>query len=84
MGSVLKIHFFIELSLKMIQFKTKSQIFIKKIFSPEYPFTKKEENDSKFQNKTQMWLQSPPEAPVWVIDPLKWTEICPTNALASH
>ena len=30
--SVLKIHFFIDSGLKMIQFKTKSEIFIQKIF----------------------------------------------------
>ena len=34
--SVLKIHFFIESDLKMIQFKTKSKIFIQKNIHPEY------------------------------------------------
>ena len=79
---VLKIHFFIESGLKMIQFKiqfkTKSEIFIQKIFiqkSQEYSselFIKKNvENYSKFQNKAKIWLWSPLEAPVYVIDPLK-------------
>ena len=34
--SVLKIHFFIESDIKMIQFKTKSKIFIQKNIHPEY------------------------------------------------
>ena len=55
----------------MIQFKTKSEIFIQKIFiqkSQEYSselFIKKNvENYSKFQNKAKIWLGSPPETPV--------------------
>ena len=78
--SVLKIHFFIKSSLKMIQ----SGIFIQKnIHSKKYSFNrvqniqknysikKNEENYSEFQNKAKIWLRSPSEAPVWVIDPLK-------------
>ena len=34
-----------------------------------YSFKKIEENYSKFQNKDKIWLRSPPEAPVKVIDP---------------
>ena len=76
---VLKIHFFIELGLKVNQFKTKSKIFIQKKCSfnrvqniqKNYPLKKKEENYSKFQNNAKIWLGSPPEAPVKVIDPLK-------------
>ena len=41
---VLKIHFFIEFGLKMIQFKTKSKIFIQKNIhskqNPKYSFKK--------------------------------------------
>ena len=69
-----------------IQFKTKSGIFIQKIIhSLEYRIfnkiihLKNEDSYSKFQNKAKMWLQSPPEAPVQLIHPLKWTEIGPSN-----
>ena len=36
------------------------------------------ENYSKFQNKAKIWLRSPSEAPIEVIDPLKWTKKGPT------
>ena len=64
-----------------IQFKRKSGIFIQ--WRPEYSIElfiqKSVENYSKFQNKAKIWLRSPPEAPVMVIDPLKWTKKGPTN-----
>ena len=87
--SIWKLFFFIESSQKWFNSKFNSKQ------NPEYSFNKysfnkvqniqlnhslkNEENYSKFQYKAKIWLQSPPEAPVWVIDPLKWTEIGPTN-----
>ena len=66
---VLKIHFFIEFGLKIIQFKTKSKIFIQKFsynrvqtIQQNYSFIKNVENYSKFQNRAKIWLRSPPEA----------------------
>ena len=71
---------------KNIHSKQNPKYSFKKIFiqqSPEYSIElfiqKNEENYSKFQNKAKIWLRSAPEAPVQIIDPLKWTKKGPTN-----
>ena len=79
---VLKIHFFVNSGLKMIQFKTKSEIFIQKnIRSMESKIFNRIIHSKKLRKiiqNSKIWLRSPPEAPVKVKYPLKLTEMSPT------